>query len=452
MIFTNVGKVEEIAPSLNDLYFDACLSDPPYGLDFMGKEWDHGVPSSFVWNIIQAKLKPGAYLLAFGGTRTYHRLACAIEDAGLNIRDSLSAFTQPDLNEFVSSLSETQLQLFYATIPSGVLSWIYSQGYPKAINIGKMIDNQAGVERPVIGRYQPPGTEKPWNLSKAKDDRSVEVFHSSRNNLDITAPVTDLAKLFDGHWGGGLKPAWEPIVVAQKPMDGSYMENAAKHGLAGFNIEKCRVESQLLPNSPGRFPANIIFDTESANFLDQQTGVLKSGMMAAGQQRTDGKDGGYQKGFPKTATQNGTYGDSGGASRFFYCAKSSTREKNLGLPDGVTNTHPTVKPLRLCEYLARLILPPPHQDGSPRRILVPYSGSMSEAIGAMLAGWDEIVCIEQDKEYQSIGDSRFAFWKAEKQKQSGVIFDFDKCGKKPASKKKTTSESGSLFDSVEGVR
>ena len=129
-------------------------------------------------------VKPGGSLLAFGGTRTFHRLTCAIEDAGWEIRDCLM--------------------------------WLYGQGMPKSLDISKAIDKAAGAERKVVGRYQPPGMEKPWNLQNAKDERTVELFASSRNNLDITAPATDAAKQWQG-WGTALKPSWEPIILAMKP-------------------------------------------------------------------------------------------------------------------------------------------------------------------------------------------------------------------------------------------
>jgi hypothetical protein len=168
-------------------------------------------------------VKPGGLLLAFGGTRTFHRLACGIEDAGWEIRDCLM--------------------------------WLYGQGFPKSLDISKAIDKAAGAEREVVGRYQPPGMEKPWNLRNAKDERTVEVFASSRNNLDITAPATAAAKQWQG-WGTALKPAWEPIILAMKPMDGTFAANAEKHGVAGLNIDACRIDTTDSLNggaySPGK--------------------------------------------------------------------------------------------------------------------------------------------------------------------------------------------------------
>lgn len=175
----------------------------------MGKEWDHGVPGVPFWQEILRVAKPGAYLLAFGGTRTFHRLTCAIEDAGWEVRDCIM--------------------------------WVYSSGFPKSLDIGKALDKAAGAERTeVIGQYKPPQMDKPWNLNNATDERNVELFSSTRNNLDILAPVTDDAKQWEG-WGTSLKPAWEPIIVARKPLEGTTVKNVLKYGTGAININDSRV-------------------------------------------------------------------------------------------------------------------------------------------------------------------------------------------------------------------
>lgn len=337
-----------------DAHFDACLCDPPYGLSFMGKAWDHGVPAKETWAEVLRVLKPGAHLLAFGGTRTHHRLMVAIEDAGFEIRDCLM--------------------------------WLYGSGFPKSLDISKSIDKAAGAERkkgdPRVyagGHVQNHGGGK-----QGYHDWSGKGVH--REDF----PSTDAAKLWDGY-GTALKPAWEPIILAMKPCTGTFAENALRHGVAGLAIdagripangdslnggristisdgwdrpwkhdaaavEECRkrgVESVAKAEDLGRWPANVLLDEESARLLDEQAG---------------------------------------GVSRFFYVAKADTAERTAG---GERNTHPTVKPIDLCAYLAKLLLPP----GGSRRLLVPFSGSGSEIIGALRAGWLEAVGIENDPGY-----------------------------------------------------
>lgn len=339
------GDVLERLPDLEPDSFDAVFCDPPYGLSFMGKAWDHGVPGAPIWRLVADALKPGAPLLAFGGTRTHHRLMVAIEDAGFEIRDCLM--------------------------------WLYGSGFPKSHNFGNGLDGWSG-------------------------------------------------------YGTALKPAWEPVVLAMKPLDGTFAENALTHGVAGLNVDGCRIEtdwqnergetwlrsgkqahpdewqgpSKKKPGSTvadrispaGRWPANVLLDPESARLLDEQSGDVGAG----------------------------------GASRFYYCAKASRGEREAGL-DGfderdaqkwneggikarreaaglgrARNVHPTVKPIDLCRYLATLILPP--KRDTPRRLLVPFSGSGSEMIGALVAGWDEVVGIELLPEYVEIAEARLRHW------------------------------------------
>lgn len=422
------GDVLDCLRDMESDSFHGCLCDPPYGLNFMGKQWDHGVPSVEVWSEVMRVLKPGAMLMAFGGTRTHHRLACAIEDAGFELRDCMM--------------------------------WLYGSGFPKSHDISKGLDKQAGAERKVVGQVRRWGA----NASGGRGSQNKNSYQESQVGAErfdnITAPDTDAAQQFDGY-GTALKPAWEPVILAMKPLDGTFAENALKYGVAGLNIAEGRVEyeestnpatnplhrktagyannnasdegsssfslkdgsGERNPNPLGRWPANLILDNESAEALDEQTGKLSSGKMKSGQQRKESRgDGGFHGGFPDEATRQDTYGDTGGASRFFYCAKADRSERNAGLKgkekrslnwssgeqspgtfqsDGTDRTsenfHPTVKPIDLCRYLAALTLPP--VTGQPRRLLVPYSGSGSEIIGAYRAGWDEITGIEKEGEY-----------------------------------------------------
>lgn len=400
--------------TVKDNEFDSIVTDPPYHLTqvsrggsarkndpntpfgrtklgekgFMGKTWDGGDIAFQVelWTECLRVLKPGGHLLAFGGTRTFHRMMCAIEDAGFEMRDTML--------------------------------WLYGTGFPKSQNISKMIDKKAGADRPVVGRYQPPGMDKPWNLKNATNERQVEMFPSNRNNLEVTGPVTDEAKQWDG-WGTALKPAFEPIVLARKPLEGTVIENVRKWGTGGLNIDGCRIECEsrplILPDykatdnntfagrmdgslqggskcggetNVGRFPANVILDEEAAAFLD----ALTSGKCPNGY-TGEFKANIYGRYAENQINSNTVYGDSGGASRFFYCSKTSKKER------GEDNPHPTVKPLTLMRYLCRLITPP---DGV---ILDPFMGSGSTGIAALEEGF-YFVGIDQEQQYVDIAEKR----------------------------------------------
>lgn len=301
-------------------HFSAIVTDPPYGISFMGKGWDHAVPGSEYWKECLRIAKPGVFLLAMGGTRTCHRLTCAIEDAGWQIRDCII--------------------------------WLYGSGFPKS-------HNRFGAEG----------------------------------------------------WGTALKPAYEPIIMAMKPVEGTFRENAAKWGQAGINIDACRVGNDSVEKgnhgrnqsenhsiyeigltvseqkqfSKGRWPANVMFDEEAAAMLDENSRIP--------------------------------------ASRFFYCAKSSSRERNAGceeLPDKVggglnatvagdsrtghitiqKNNHPTVKPLSLMKYLITLVCPPTNA-----LVLDPFAGSGSTILAAQQLGISA-VGIEKEIEYAEIARAR----------------------------------------------
>jgi site-specific DNA-methyltransferase (adenine-specific) len=365
--------------------FDALFGDPPYGFKFMGKAWDRGVPSSKVYRTAMRHLRPGANVLQFGGPRTSHRLTCSIEDAGFEIRDRLYC-------------------------------WLYGSGWAKPANVSKYIDKRLGKERAVIGNI----------------------------GGQVTAPGSPQAARFDGYHAN-LAPACEPAILARKPLDGTLADNALTHGLAGLNVDGCRVEANGRPaivhaghtihtshaasakngsravgtTNQGRWPSNVILTCDEAICgpgdpreiehrpgchvfeLDGQSGVRQSGGHVRA--NSHGKQGKNAYGTSATSWQSTGFSDNDtGASKFFYCAKVSKSERGL-------SAHPCMKPIALCTYLARLLLPPPMSDGQPRRILVPYSGSGSEMIGALAAGWDVVVGIEWDASAQNPG-KRPDYW------------------------------------------
>ncbi len=397
---------------LEDNSIDSIVTDPPYELGFMGKKWDStGIAYDVdLWRECQRVLKPGGHLLAFGGTRTYHRMACAIEDAGFEIRDQIQ--------------------------------WIYGSGFPKSHNISKAIDKKFGAKREVIGTKQ-----HSTNFDNAlKNKAGYLQDEANRNNTKcfgygeelITAPSTDEAKQWDG-WGTALKPANEPIVVARKPLsEKTIADNVLKWGTGGINIDECRVpyESDQDLNAvkakcnftdssksigfgtadtiygtgstplnqakncvrvEGRFPANVILDEEAGKMLDEQSGILKSG---GGNKANIKPLGRKSQVMPTKDTGEIWSQDSGGASRFFYCAKASKKERGEG------NNHPTVKPLSLIKYLITLVTPP---EGI---CLDPFEGSGTHALACKELGFNYIG-FELDKQYCEIANKRLEATKAQ---------------------------------------
>lgn len=379
-----VGSCLDLMPTLDANSIDAIVTDPPYGLTeprsggngsgkawaerseeakrarrggFMGKAWDAAVPSVPFWEAALRVAKPGAHLVAFGGTRTYHRLTCAIEDAGWEIRDCLS--------------------------------WLYGSGFPKSHN---------------------------------------------------------------GPWGGtALKPAWEPIILARKPLVGTVAANVAAHGTGALNIDGCRIATTEMagPRDPdlsrmkqpdwrmtgggtgggatsplGRWPANVCLDEDAAAALDEQSGTLTSGGTPS--RRLSDKTRHTYGAFNGTENPDGIGRSEGGASRFFYCAKASRAEREAGLEgrerkaklwssgeqspgtfqaEGTdrtsTNHHPTVKPVALMRWLCRLVTPP------GGLILDPFTGSGTTGVAAALEGF-RFLGIEQEAEYAQIAEARIA--------------------------------------------
>ena len=403
--------------STADNSFDGLFMDSPYGLTFMEKKWDEELPSVNVCSELLRVAKPGAMLLAFGSPRTYHRLACHFEDAGWRIRDCLM--------------------------------WLYGEGMPKSLNVGKAIDKKLGAKRKVVGT-------KPNQRRGTRADHRYG-FQPPDVPIEITVPATPEAELWNGY-GTGLKPAWEPILVAMKPREGSFANNALAWGCGALDIDACRVGTNggtarshqapypktldgredrsqcwartghgVEPIDKGRWPANVILDEVAAAVLDRQNPKSKSCRSVRRKPGSNVGNGKTMHPFTSRRLCREGYEDEGGPSRFFYCAKASKRERNAGLdglpikrPDvrsesgmgsfkekGVQpqqNHHPCVKPLRLCQYLAKLILPP----AGFRKLLVPYCGSGSEMVGALVAGWDYVVGIEREAEYVEIAKRRLA--------------------------------------------
>ena len=364
---------------------DAIVTDPPYGLGFMGKKWD-GLPPSLEWaEACYRVLKPGGHIAAFGGTRTWHRLAVAIEDAGFEMRDSLA--------------------------------WLYGSGFPKSHDVGKAIDKLAGAEREVVGtarrsQNRSEGWDRPWMREQMES-----LGGSGMAEHAITAPATPEAVQWDG-WGTALKPAFEPIVLARKPLaEKTVARNVLAHGTGAINVDACRIgmsqeDADFIrktarpntagnvhvgavmnrPESPtvnvhpsGRWPANVLLDHHAAAWVDEQSGVLKSGgYPPAGGQRSHVAT--YGK--PNSRGEARFGSSEGGASRFFYTAKAPKRERpNV---DGVQ--HPTVKPLAIMRWLIRLVTPP---GGT---VLDPFAGSGTTIEAALIEGFDP-VGIEMEPDY-----------------------------------------------------
>jgi hypothetical protein len=311
---------------------DSIVTDPPYELGFMGKVWDKtGIAyNRLFWKLCFDLLKPGGHLLSFGGSRTYHRMACAVEDAGFEVRDQIM--------------------------------WVFGQGFPKGLDVSKAIDKMAGAERKVVGsKVGMPG----YSISPGKQESIYKGgFGSDGDSISecqITAPATEAAKKWQG-WGTALKPAHEPIVLARKPLsEKTIAENVLKYGTGGINVDGCRVEitqqdkeqleksnytkrtqfsSQLAKNAyqfvdgslkaqdyqvpSGRFPANLIHDgsdeveEEFAKYGERKTGSLKP--------YTRSNREGWAGDMSEVSTIE-RKGDSGSASRFFYCAKASKKDR-----------------------------------------------------------------------------------------------------------------------------
>jgi DNA modification methylase len=374
------GKCEDVLRDLPDNSVDAVVTDPPYELAFMGKSWDStGIAYSVdLWRDALRVLKPGGHLLAFGGSRTWHRLTCAVEDAGFEIRDSIA--------------------------------WLYGSGFPKSLDVSKAIDKATGAERTrVIGsKLGRPGMAKDGGNQRSGFDAAFGGEASGVLSTDILAPASPEGEQWQG-WGTALKPAFEPIVVARKPLTGTVAANVLEHGTGALNIDATRIgngadrsgggprpERQATGAwnmssagerpSGGRWPTNVVLDESQAAELDKQTGVLTSGSRSAGTYGLMGSMG------ADAAPMPAVNGDSGGASRFFptfrYEAKASSSERPR---DGET-AHPTVKPLDLMRWLVRLVTPP------AGTVLDPFAGSGTTAEACVIEGF-RCITVEREAVY-----------------------------------------------------
>ena len=470
-----MGDCLELLKDLPENSIETCITDPPYGITFMGRDWDKGLPSVEIWAEVLRVMKPGGTLLSFGGTRTFHRLACNIEDAGWDIRDCIS--------------------------------WMYGTGFPKSLNIAKTIEKSK--------RGFPQGGPDPTSPNHGKykggcsgDSPTGQGFGAGPGKFMNEEGEKDCREV-ENEWvgfGTALKPAWEPIIVAMKPIEGTFAQNALEHGVAGVNIDAARIPHTTVQggnlalnphlrekiaggcggqviateedrrfnvqHTEGRWPANVMlshhpdceykgtkkikaitggggvkttgtnvygtfkghkyegklgyFDEDGMEevdawschpdcpirLLDEQTGTLKSGTGAMKKASGEGYQGNaYGKESRPSGTPNIEYGDSGGASRFFYCAKSARSERNLGCEDlfwkkgkntydlidkntwnGLSkqeraqgNIHTTVKPVRLLEYLCKLTSTP-----TGGTVLDPFTGSGTTGVAAMNVGRDFI--------------------------------------------------------------
>ena len=422
------GSNLDILPTLPDNSVDSIVTDPPYELGFMGKSWDSsGIAySTELWTECLRVLKPGGHLLAFGGSRTWHRLAVAIEDSGFQVRDSIA--------------------------------WLYGSGFPKSLDISKAIDKAAGAEREVLtetvedlfGEREATKTKTAGIGTGDSYGKIVgERERVKSNSIDLTAPATPEAQQWEG-WGTALKPAFEPVVVARKPLIGTVAENVLTHGTGGLNIDGSRIgtidnlnggayaaegkkrddgwgmqrgEAGEYEQPSGRWPSNVILDPYTAELLDEQSGISTGKVGMTGKTGTSNSVyGSYSQ---SAVTTEGTT-DKGGASRFFYVAKASKRDRNEGLEeleernlsdrgsDGqrdknsivtrhtvTKNFHPTVKPTDLMRYLIKLVTPP----GGV--VLDPFTGSGSTGKAAILEGFD-FIGIELTEEYLPIIEGRLA--------------------------------------------
>ena len=437
------GDCLEILRGMADASVDAVVTDPPYGLSFMGKKWDYDVPSADIWRECLRVLKPGGHLLAFAGTRTQHRMAVNIEDAGFEVRD--------------------------------LIAWVYGSGFPKSHDVSKAIDKAAGAQREFVG---------PNKFAALNGKANVNTYGAA-TRPDETAPATDAAKQWRG-WGTALKPALEPITLARKPLAGTVADNVLAHGTGGINVDGCRVEipesdkknydanmacheryadgrkkiggyeggwnadSRAINNTGARWPANLIHDGSDeacAAFplgkSPQPKATKRSGAKVLGGNKQFG--GGFR------GQQNVVigYGDTGSAARFFYCAKASKADRDEGCEGfeerkaaamnqrcvncghgkmdgrrvgpccdnpqyeaapprpGNRNHHPTVKPTALMRYLCRLVTP-------PRGIVLdPFMGSGSTGKAAALEGF-QFIGIEREAEYVKIAKARIAKAEAER--------------------------------------
>ncbi len=374
------GDCRDVLATLPDCSVDAIVTDPPYGLLFMGRAWDaaDGAPFAVeLWAQALRVLKPGGHLAAFGGTRMYHRLVVAIEDAGFEIRDAIM--------------------------------WHYGSGFPKSLDVSKAIDKAAGAEREVVGfRTSPDGREyakegaTQKGIAASNWEGGICQSGNSLGKLSVTAPATDDARRWQG-WGTALKPSTEIICLARKPLIGTVAANVLAHGTGALNIDGCRVgtestqrdtgtkalgrmnddawaaRSVIGGSESGRWPANLCHDgsPEVVAGFPETTSL--------GERPARRSDVGFHGGGSGT-TGDRVVLDGGSAARFFYTAKADAEDR-LG------SKHPTVKPVDLMQWLVRLVCP---KGGV---VLDPFAGTGTTGEAAWREGMRAIL-IEREEEYR----------------------------------------------------
>jgi DNA modification methylase/transcriptional regulator with XRE-family HTH domain len=464
------GDCVEVMKRMPESSVDAIVTDPPYGLEFMGKGWDgFGTPLGFqtwteAWAVEAFRiLKPGGHLLAFAGTRTYHRMASGVEDAGFEIRDCIawmygSGFPKSlDVSKAIdrrkdwkalpllqSKVREARTALGISQSEAARRCGLIAEG--ESLGGGGFMWFETGMRIPTREQY--PRLKEALALDGECDaafqeaEREVTGTHvewTDRTNYAVTSkdglrrdiPATPEATKWNG-WGTALKPAFEPVVVARRPLIGTVAANVLEHGTGALNIDACRIgmsdqdrntiekatwvardldrkaygkyetdgtDQAMTTHSAGRWPANVALDATAAAMLDEQSGHQKDGTAT---RRNLPESGAKQKINLKAPAQHGhdvTFGGEGGASRFFYTAKASRQDRNVGgLAD---NTHPTVKPTDLMRWLIRLVTPP---GGI---ILDPFGGSGSTGLAARAENV-RCILIEREPEYLQIIRDRLA--------------------------------------------
>ena len=452
------GNMLDLLEVVEPNSIDSIVTDPPYELNFMNKGWDNsGIAfQPDTWNKCLQVLKPGGYLLAFGGSRTYHRIACAIEDAGFEIRDTIM--------------------------------WLYGSGFPKSMDIAKAVEGKmtlgnanTQIFRKLNGDLVDRGNYGYASVAERQGARPSDYNLIEDQRLGKLDPTTEEAKKWQG-WGTALKPSFEPIIVARKPFAGSLVDNVIKYGVGGINIDECRVEINM-QNDPdlrkskaintttsffgnergkklgmcerhnpnGRFPANTILTYDEVDY-DEVCGGFPETKSNGGETtmpdlRDVGKKSKESIGIDKLSfgqvsnaeRKESNYVapmDSGSAARYFYCAKASKRDRDEGLVefdaqrspgysygfdyqdpgDGMfkdrttmkKNIHPTVKPTDLMQYLVRLVTP----NGGT--VLDPFNGSGSTGKAVMWENRERLknykyIGIELTPEYLPISRARIEY-------------------------------------------
>lgn len=448
------GDCLEVLRALPDSSVDSVVTDPPYGLAFMGKKWDYDVPSVDIWAECLRVLKPGGHLLAFAGTRTQHRMACRIEDAGFHIRDmiawvygsgfpksldvskAIDAAGPPGQAPFAEFAAHYETKRKSASMTHAAVC--AAGGWFGSVNHGGSSVNWAnGYGMPTVDQWkilQPLlGLDEKWaeRVQRVQYEREIlGIKHGTKlavapgqandrsvTDLHVTAAGSEAAKTWEG-WGTALKPALEPITMARKPLIGTVAENVLAHGTGAINVDGCRVEGD-------RWPANLAHDGSpevTGLFPDSKSG----GYPPEGGQRSHGSTYGQ----PTARGEQRFASSEGNAARFFYTAKASKEDRDEGLErqswtsagamtggraegsaglnnpragagrtSGGKNIHPTVKPTALMQYLCRLVTPP----GGV--VLDPFMGSGSTGKAALLEGF-RFLGIEREADYLPIAQKR----------------------------------------------